>query len=214
MTLPALLLSAALAMPAQPVSVEYTDVAAVHQVTVPAIPAPQGRPRALTVAAGDTLSKLARKLELPSWHPLFDANPNVRNPNLIFPGQRLRVPQSGEQFKRRSTVTTKRVVKKRVVRRNHTVSTRRIRRTTTNFARGNTVWDRLAACESSGNWAINTGNGFYGGLQFTLDSWRATGGSGMPHHASRSEQIRRAQILLQMQGWGAWPACSSKLGLR
>jgi hypothetical protein len=82
-----------------------------------------------------------------------------------------------------------------------------------NFSSGSTVWDRLAQCESGGNWAINTGNGFYGGLQFTLSSWSAVGGSGYPNMASRDEQISRAQILQARQGWGAWPACSAKLGL-
>ncbi len=79
---------------------------------------------------------------------------------------------------------------------------------------GSSVWDRLAQCESSGNWSINSGNGFYGGLQFTLSTWRAYGGSGMPNQASRAEQIRVAQKVQAGQGWGAWPACSSKLGLR
>ena len=76
------------------------------------------------------------------------------------------------------------------------------------------VWDRLAQCESGGNWSINTGNGYYGGLQFSLSSWRAVGGSGYPHQASREEQIARAERLLDLQGWGAWPACTSKLGYR
>ena len=76
------------------------------------------------------------------------------------------------------------------------------------------VWDRLAQCESGGDWSINTGNGFYGGLQFTLSSWRAVGGSGMPNHASRAEQIMRGQRLQAMQGWGAWPVCSRKIGVR
>ena len=75
------------------------------------------------------------------------------------------------------------------------------------------TWDRLARCESSGNWSINTGNGYYGGLQFSLSSWRWVGGSGYPHRASKAEQIRRAELLLARQGWGAWPACSRKLGL-
>jgi hypothetical protein len=75
------------------------------------------------------------------------------------------------------------------------------------------VWDRLAGCESGGNWSINTGNGYYGGLQFSLSSWRSVGGSGYPHKASRAEQIRRATKLRAGQGWGAWPACSGKLGL-
>ncbi|MET0786946.1 MAG: transglycosylase family protein [Paenisporosarcina sp.] len=76
------------------------------------------------------------------------------------------------------------------------------------------VWDRLAECESGGDWSINTGNGYYGGLQFALQSWQAVGGTGYPHEHSREEQIRRAEILLEMQGWGAWPTCSRKIGLR
>jgi hypothetical protein len=76
------------------------------------------------------------------------------------------------------------------------------------------TWDRVAQCESGGNWSINTGNGYYGGLQFALSSWQWVGGSGYPHQASKSEQIARAEILLQRQGWEAWPACSRKLGLR
>jgi uncharacterized protein YabE (DUF348 family) len=76
------------------------------------------------------------------------------------------------------------------------------------------VWDKIAACESGGNWSINTGNGFYGGLQFTLSTWHAYGGSGMPNHASRAQQIAVAKKVQAAQGWGAWPACTSKLGLR
>lgn len=76
------------------------------------------------------------------------------------------------------------------------------------------VWDRLADCEASGNWSINTGNGFYGGLQFTLSTWRAYGGSGMPHRASREQQIAIGKKVQQGQGWRAWPACTSKLGIR
>lgn len=74
-------------------------------------------------------------------------------------------------------------------------------------------WDRLAQCESGGNWSINTGNGYYGGLQFSLQSWQAVGGSGYPHQASKEEQINRASKLQAIQGWGAWPACSARLGL-
>ncbi len=76
------------------------------------------------------------------------------------------------------------------------------------------VWDKLAQCESGGNWSINTGNGYYGGLQFSLSTWRAYGGSGYPHQASREEQIAIAKKLQAAAGWGSWPACSSKLGLR
>ena len=85
---------------------------------------------------------------------------------------------------------------------------------TSNFADGNTVWDALAQCESGGNWAINTGNGYYGGLQFNLGTWRANGGTGYPHQASREEQIRVATRVRDASGgYGAWPACAAKLGL-
>jgi len=76
------------------------------------------------------------------------------------------------------------------------------------------VWDKLAKCESGGNWSINTGNGYYGGLQFSLSTWRAYGGSGLPSNASRDRQIAVAKKLQADAGWGAWPACSAKLGLR
>lgn len=71
-------------------------------------------------------------------------------------------------------------------------------------------WDAVAACESGGNWAINTGNGYYGGLQFTMGTWRSNGGSGSPHTASREEQIRVAENVLQSQGIGAWPSCGRR----
>jgi nucleoid-associated protein YgaU len=75
------------------------------------------------------------------------------------------------------------------------------------------TWDRLAQCESSGNWHIDTGNGYYGGLQFNMSTWRAHGGSGNPAGASKATQIGVAERVLHSQGWGAWPACSSRLGL-
>jgi len=75
-------------------------------------------------------------------------------------------------------------------------------------------WDRLAKCESGGNWSISTGNGYYGGLQFSKATWKAYGGNGMPHRASRAQQIKVAERVLKAQGWRAWPACSRKLGMR
>ncbi|HEY4421775.1 MAG TPA: transglycosylase family protein [Pseudonocardia sp.] len=76
------------------------------------------------------------------------------------------------------------------------------------------VWDRVAQCESGGNWKINTGNGFSGGLQFTPSTWRAFGGSGAAHQASREQQIAVAERVLATQGWNAWPVCSKKAGAR
>jgi resuscitation-promoting factor RpfE len=71
-------------------------------------------------------------------------------------------------------------------------------------------WDAVAACESGGSWSTNTGNGYYGGLQFTQGTWQANGGSGSPHNASREEQIRVAENVLQSQGIGAWPSCGGR----
>jgi uncharacterized protein YabE (DUF348 family) len=85
---------------------------------------------------------------------------------------------------------------------------------TTNFVSGGTVWDRLAQCEAGGNWAANTGNGYYGGLQFSLGTWQAYGGSGLPSNAPRTTQIAIAtKIRNASGGYGAWPACSASLGL-
>jgi LysM repeat protein len=82
-------------------------------------------------------------------------------------------------------------------------------------AAADSTWDRLAQCESSGNWAINTGNGFSGGLQFTRSTWTAFGGgqfAPVAHQATREQQIVVAEKVLAGQGWGAWPACSKKIG--
>jgi hypothetical protein len=76
------------------------------------------------------------------------------------------------------------------------------------------TWDALAECESGGDWHINTGNGYYGGLQFSLGSWQGVGGTGYPHEHSRETQIAMGQRLYASSGWGAWPACTAELGWR
>jgi Transglycosylase-like domain len=75
------------------------------------------------------------------------------------------------------------------------------------------TWDALADCESGGNWAANTGNGYYGGLQFSASTWQAVGGTGLPSEHSRETQIHFGQILQARSGWGQWPHCSAELGL-
>ncbi len=78
------------------------------------------------------------------------------------------------------------------------------------------TWNRLANCESGKRWHINTGNGYYGGLQFSPSTWKAYGGRKFAKRAdlaSRTNQVRIAQRVLHAQGWGAWPACSDKLNL-
>lgn len=75
------------------------------------------------------------------------------------------------------------------------------------------VWSQLAQCESGGNPSTNTGNGYYGLYQFSLPTWQAMGGTGLPSDASAAEQTQRAQALQAQSGWGQWPGCAAKLGL-
>ncbi|RVW05728.1 transglycosylase family protein [Rhodococcus xishaensis] len=82
--------------------------------------------------------------------------------------------------------------------------------TPANAASGN--WDAVAQCESSGNWSINTGNGYYGGLQISEPTWRSYGGgAGLPHQYSKDTQIQVAESILAGQGVGAWPTCGQYL---
>ena len=79
---------------------------------------------------------------------------------------------------------------------------------------GDDVWAKLAQCESGGNPATNTGNGFYGMYQFTLETWQSLGGTGYPHEADAATQTAMAKKLQAQSGWGQWPGCADKLGLR
>lgn len=74
------------------------------------------------------------------------------------------------------------------------------------------TWDRMAQCEAGGNWAANTGNGYYGGLQFSLATWQHYGGAGYPHQASKDAQIAIGKRVQAAEGWAAWPGCARTLG--
>lgn len=193
----------------------------------------------IVVKHGDYLVKLA-KSHSTTARRLYYANKTIKDPDLIFPGQKLHVPDAKEHLTPRAipansvsipkTKAAPAPVSKSVAAEQATPAPAAVtapataetpapsRSTYTPVqapaVSSGSVWDRIAACESGGNWHINTGNGFYGGLQFTLGSWRAMGGSGLPSDASREEQIMRAQKLQAAQGWGAWPVCSVKAGLR
>lgn len=178
-------------------------------------PAPAA-PKMVEVKPGDYLAKIADENQT-TYPRLYSANTEIQDPNLIYPGQKLRIPSADEQLTDRTapvaepapTASTKTVAPQ---------ASAPKRPAPTQVAPvevgDGSVWDRLAQCESGGNWHINTGNGYYGGLQFTIGSWRGVGGSGLPSDASREEQIARAQALQARQGWGAWPACTAKLGIR
>jgi LysM repeat protein len=169
-----------------------------------------------TVEAGDTLASIASSLDgVSSWQQLADAN-GLADPHLIFAGQVLQL--SGEATSSTSasssTSSSSGSGSSSDSGSSSEGSSDSDAATQTSGSVSLSTWEALAECESNGNWSINTGNGYYGGLQFALSSWQAVGGSGYPHEASKEEQIRRAEKLLELQGWGAWPACSSALGLR
>lgn len=177
----------------------------------------------VTVAPGDTLSAIAGRNGT-TYVRLFDANPQIQDPNVIYAGQTVRIPAADEQLPDRlaqisSDEGTPPAAPEAVqapspappVQSRPSVPAQTVAAPTAAPASG--VWYEIAQCESGGNWAANTGNGFYGGLQFTLSSWQAVGGTGYPNQASASEQIARAQMLQARQGWGAWPVCAAKIGL-
>ena len=167
-------------------------------------------PTVVTVAVGDNLTAIA-ETNGTSPQRLYDANPLIADPNIIMPGQELHVPSGDEALVARPMPTPPPAVATTPA-----ITIGRSAAIVPSIAEAvpnASIWDALARCESGGNWTINTGNGFYGGLQFTTASWQAVGGSGMPNQASREEQIVRGQLLQARGGWGNWPACSAKLGL-
>lgn len=186
-----------------------------------ATPQTENTPNIVTVAPGDYLAKIAEEHGT-VYTRLYDANEQIKDPDIIYAGDKVRIPAADENIPSRPLPAAVPVIAQEAPAAAApqtpvtAVAPRQIESAPAPADSGiaGGVWDRLAACESGGRWNINTGNGFYGGLQFTLSSWQAVGGSGYPHLASKSEQIARAEILQSRQGWGAWPACSTKLGLR
>jgi LysM repeat protein len=162
--------------------------------------------QAKIVKIKDTLEKIAKENDT-TYPRLFDANLAIKDPNIIFVGDKIRIPDPKEDLTSRTVTQAP-------------DQTAGYKKASSNYVKNVSavvnggVWDRLAACESGGNWSINTGNGYYGGLQFTQATWNAVGGSGSPSQATKSEQIKRGKILQARSGWGQWPACSAKLGLR
>jgi hypothetical protein len=164
------------------------------------------------VTPGDTLSKLGKENKT-SYQRIFYANEQIKDPDVIYTGQKLRIPDKNEKLKARPLgVATVSSIQHVLKPNGHKY---KVVKPAGNYSKvSGGVWDKIAQCESGGNWSISTGNGYYGGLQFTASSWHAAGGKGLPSQASKSEQIARAKVLQSRQGWGAWPACTAKLHIR
>ncbi len=193
----------------------FMFVTSSHQVSAAKQSEGKKKEKIVVVQSGDSLSAIATNHKT-TYERLFYANKKIQDPNVIHPGEKVRIPGKKEKLKKRAmpgAITTQSVVTQ-PVQSTYAAPSPQPQPAVATSSAGAGVWDQIAACESGGNWAINTGNGYYGGLQFSASSWRAVGGQGLPHQASKAEQIKRGQMLQARQGWGAWPACTARLGLR
>jgi LysM repeat protein len=166
----------------------------------------------VTIQPGDTLSKIGTD-HGSTYIRVFDANPDIQNPNIIYPSRTVRIPSADEQLPDRmaqlkpveaatpvASPSPAPVVSYSVPKAKVSYSA------PANYASGNTAWDSIAKCESGGNWAINTGNGYYGGLQFTQATWANAGGlqyAPRADLATRDQQIAVASKL----SLSNWPVC-------
>jgi LysM repeat protein len=163
----------------------------------------------VVVQPGDTISGIATKEGISNWDLLYQDNLSVvgANPNLIFPGQVLQIPGTGDTSAPVASVVT-------VPHVHHTQHTNNSSNTSNTPDPVSSInWDAVAQCESSGDWSIDDGNGFYGGLQFTESTWLAYGGgqyASYANEASKAEQETVANRVLAGQGIGAWPVCGPR----
>ena len=190
-------------------------------VTISLHPAAHHAPASYTVRPGDSLSAIAAHAygTTADWPAVWWANRHqVANPNMIAAGQRLRLPASGHvpSWMAKAALAAMGVAGSAPVASASAPqagSAAPVQATSAAPASsGGANWAAIAACESGGNWSANTGNGFYGGLQFTQQTWLAYGGgqyAASANLASPAEQIAVAQRVLAAQGIGAWPVCGA-----
>ena len=183
-------LSAAFAMGASPAQ------AAEAKAPVPA-------PTQYTVVSGDNLSAIAQAQQLASWRPLWNANAELNDPNLIYAGQVLTIPVAevaDRPLPADANVTALNAAP------TYQAPARPVAARPAVYANGaGGLLARVRQHESGGNYATNTGNGYYGAYQFDQRTWSGVGGSGLPSNASPAEQDMRAQLLYDRRGCSPWP---------
>lgn len=162
------------------------------------------------VQSGDNLSSIAQSENMNSWVPLWNANPNLADPNLIYAGQTLVVP-TGPTTNRPlppDAASMPAVIQSAAPVTTYHAPTTYVAReaaTTTYASSTSSILARVRMRESGGNYSTNTGNGFYGAYQFTIGTWESVGGQGLPSNASPAEQDMRAQMLYNERGCEPWP---------
>jgi LysM repeat protein len=174
------------------------------------------------VHSGDTLSKIA-KTHSSTYIRVFNANPKIQDPDIIYPNEVVRIPDSKEKLPNRlagvaqtSVPTTQKEPISSYQQQTYSQQssqnysyTQPAPAPAANYSTGNTAWDSIAQCEAGGNWAINTGNGYYGGLQFTQATWVSAGGL---KYAPRADLASRAQqiAIASKLSLSNWPVCGAR----
>jgi len=195
-------------------------VKALMAVTISLHPATHHVPASYTVQQGDSLSVIAAHTygKAADWPAVWWVNRHqVANPNQIATGQRLRLPASGQvpalmARAARAASTGTPAASAAVSVPQASPSAAAPVSTAAPASSGGANWSAIAACESGGNWSADTGNGFYGGLQFTEQTWLAYGGgqyASSANQATEAQQIAVAERVLAGQGIGAWPVCGA-----
>jgi hypothetical protein len=190
-------------------------------VTISLHPAVHHSLASYTVRPGDSLSAIAAHAygNKADWPAVWWANRHqVANPNMIVVGQRLRLPASGRVppwMAKAARAAALRAAGSAPVASGDAPSagSSAAQQAAAPASSGGVNWAAIAACESGGNWSANTGNGFYGGLQFTEQTWLAYGGgqyAASANLATPAQQIAVAQRVLAAQGIGAWPVCGRR----
>ena len=195
-------------------------VKALMAVTISLHPGTHHVPASYTVQQGDSLSAIAAHTygKAADWPAVWWVNRRqVANPNLIVAGQRLRLPASGQvpawmARAAQAAIPAPPPAPAAVSLPQASPAAAAPVSAAAPASSGGANWSAIAACESTGNWSANTGNGFYGGLQFTEQTWLGYGGgqyASSANLATEAQQIAVAERVLAGQGIGAWPACGA-----
>ena len=195
-------------------------VKALMAVTISLHPGTHHVPASYTVQQGDSLSAIAAHTygKAADWPAVWWVNRHqVANPNLITAGQRLRLPASGQvpawmARAAQAAIPAPPPVPAAVSVTQASPPAAASGSTAAPASSGGANWSAIAACESGGNWSASTGNGFYGGLQFTEQTWLGYGGgqyASSANQATKAQQIAVAERVLAGQGIGAWPTCGA-----
>jgi len=158
----------------------------------------------VVVNQGDTLDGIATDHQT-TYVRLFDANTSIQDPDLIYPGDKLRIPDPNEQLPDREIPADYVAANPLPASTTPSYTYRAPVAAPVSYSSG-TSWDKIAACESGGNWAINTGNGYYGGLQFTQSTWAGAGGLAYAPRADLATPEQQIAIASKLS-LSNWPVC-------